>query len=215
MHRLLKRAVAFQKLAEEMEEKPIVDETLEDKIGNYIISDRMYLLLAEVKTYYDKIKSNPELLDDIANYFSIRLSSLLTYPNKIFDQQQKELCNLIFKKAVGYWITSAHLLNILKYWASFISPELIRDYTRKLLEELKLMSPRDDDEAKGDEYYKILSILSSLVRNVNIRPYINAPLLEKVLSYHNPSRLPSFKPEKEKLNATDIIAMLKGRRVST
>ena len=202
MHPLVKKAHLFLTLAQGSRMEAVKEEKrqqIREALQNY----NPPIVIRLVKDFYHLIKQDPQLLDDVAQYFVKYLYNLDKLP---FITTQKELCDKIFIIALANTDDFTMPIKIIKWWGSFLDPNLIREFTRRLLQWLK--------DTPEDEQWIVLNTLQNIVNNDKIRPYINTTLFERVLSIHSPHRLPMFDPTKAKLNSTDILAMLKGHRHS-
>lgn len=210
MHSLLKSSISYQLMVRQAITQAEID-VMEDpptkEIYQAMQDFHTNKLSVLIKTNWLMIKNDPLLLDEIATFIANKIARGYTiegigFPNKT----HQELIDKVFQIVMNmpHYHEVKGVIHILDWWGDILSPDAIRQFTAQILNRLK--------EASEHDKWEMHTLIQDMLQNPRVRPHINTALFEKVLSYHDPSRLPEFNPEKPKFNTTDIIAMLKGNK---
>lgn len=214
MHHLLKAARLFELMARSVEDqKPLlIDQVKEDKrqqirkaleTGASVVD-----IVSMIKKYYNIIKQDDQLFRDVAARMVAFIGAGYDLSKKIgakYAELHSKMFQLVLERDTFDNLYPA--AKMLEWWGAGISPDLIRQFTHKILVRVKA-----EKELEGQtQLHEPLNFIRSLITNDKIKPYLNVPLFEKVLSYHDPSRLPVFEPHAQRFNTTDIMKMLFSR----
>ncbi len=212
MHHLLKSAIFFELMARGAEEqKPSkIKQTKEDKkqqIRDALTLINMRSSFVKIKEYYNIIKQDTQLFHDVATNIAQSIRAGYDFRKEINTSKYSELHNKIFEIFLQSPDDLGKAVKILEWWGASISPDLIRQFTHKILARVK----EERDIEDQPHLFEPLEFIRSLISNPKIKPYLNTTLFEKVLSYNDPSRLPVFEPHAQRFNTTDIMKMLFSR----